>query len=86
MGEREREVEEVLERIRPALKHHQGDLKLVKVEGDLVFLRFEGGCSDCPVVDTSLKEVVGIALKGNLPWVKDVKIVSYAPGFGESSL
>ncbi|HIC97666.1 MAG TPA: NifU family protein [Aquificaceae bacterium] len=69
------EVEKVLERIRPALKDHQGSLKVVKIEEGTVYLQFVGGCSDCPVVDVSLKSVVDIALKGNLGWVKRVEIV-----------
>ncbi len=69
------EVEKVLERIRPALKDHQGTLKIVKIEDGVVYLRFEGGCSDCPVVDVSLKKVVDITLKGNLNWVKKVEIL-----------
>lgn len=69
------EVEKVLEKIRPALKDHQGSLKVVKIEDGTVYLQFVGGCSDCPVVDVSLKNVVDIALKGNLGWVKKVEIV-----------
>jgi len=41
----------------------------------VVYLLFVGGCSDCPVVDVSLKNVVDIALKGNLSWVKKVEIL-----------
>ncbi len=69
------EVEKVLERIRPALKDHQGSLKIVNIEDGVVYLQFVGGCSDCPVVDVSLKNVVDIALKGNLNWVKKVEIL-----------
>ncbi len=69
------EVERVLEKIRPALKDHQGSLKIVNIEDGVVYLQFVGGCSDCPVVDVSLKSVVDIALKGNLRWVKKVEIL-----------
>ncbi len=69
------EVEKVLEKIRPALKDHQGSLKIVNIEDGVVYLQFVGGCSDCPVVDVSLKNVVDIALKGNLNWVKRVEIL-----------
>lgn len=69
------EVEKVLERIRPALKDHQGSLKIVNIKDGIVYLQFVGGCSDCPVVDVSLKNVVDIALKGNLNWVKKVEIL-----------
>ncbi len=69
------EVEKVLEKIRPALKDHQGSLKIVNIEDGVVYLQFVGGCSDCPVVDVSLKNVVDIALKGNLKWVKKVEVL-----------
>ncbi|NPB07752.1 MAG: NifU family protein, partial [Aquificae bacterium] len=52
------EVEKVLEKIRPALREHKGELKLIDVKDDVVYLSFEGGCSNCPVVDISLKNLV----------------------------
>ena len=72
--EKLKEVELVLEKIRPALKEHQGNLKVVDIKEGEVYLQFEGGCTDCPIVDVSVKEVVDIALKGNLDWVKKVEI------------
>ncbi|NPA32728.1 MAG: NifU family protein [Aquificae bacterium] len=68
------EVERVLEKIRPALKGHQGELKLVDIKDDVVYLSFEGGCSSCPVVDISLKDLVNTVIKGNIKWVKKVEI------------
>lgn len=68
------EVEKVLEKIRPALKEHQGELKLVDIKDDIVYLSFEGGCSSCPVVDISLKNLVDTVIKGNIKWVKKVEI------------
>jgi Fe-S cluster biogenesis protein NfuA len=73
-GEKLKEVELVLDKIRPALKEHHGNLKVVDIKEDEVYLQFEGGCTDCPIVDVSVKEVVDLALKGNLDWVKKVEI------------
>ncbi|QWK20631.1 MAG: NifU family protein [Hydrogenobacter thermophilus] len=70
-----REVEDILKKIRPALKDHHGDLKLVDIKEGKVYLQFEGGCKECPIVDASLKEVVDIAIRGNLSWVKKVEIL-----------
>jgi Fe-S cluster biogenesis protein NfuA len=72
--EKLKEVELVLDKIRPALKEHHGNLKVVDIKGGEVYLQFEGGCTDCPIVDVSVKEVVDLALKGNLDWVKKVEI------------
>lgn len=76
MEEREfKEVEKILEKIRPALKEHHGDLKVVDVREGEVYLQFEGGCTDCPIADASVKNVVDMAIKGNLSWVKKVEIL-----------
>ncbi|WP_029551620.1 NifU family protein [Thermocrinis jamiesonii] len=72
--ERLKEVENVLDKIRPALKEHHGNLRVVDIKDDAVYLQFEGGCTECPIVDATLKDVVDIALKGNLNWVKKVEI------------
>ncbi len=70
-----KEVEEVLERIRPALKEHHGNLKVVDIREGEVYLQFEGGCTDCIIADVSVKNVVDMAIKGNLSWVKKVEIL-----------
>lgn len=76
MEERElKALEEVLERIRPALERHHGNLKVMDVKEGNVYLQFEGACTDCPIMDASVKDVVVMALKGNLPWVKEVHIL-----------
>ncbi|RMH80454.1 MAG: NifU family protein [Acidobacteria bacterium] len=76
MDERElKEVEKVLEKIRPALKEHHGDLKVIDIKEGEVYLQFEGGCTDCPIADMSVKNVVEMAIKGNLDWVKRVEIL-----------
>ncbi len=69
------EIERVLDKIRYALKDHHGDLKVVNINDGVVYLKFEGECSDCPVVDMSIKKVVDIAIKGNIDWVKRVEIL-----------
>jgi Fe-S cluster biogenesis protein NfuA len=70
-----REVEDILKKMRPALKDHHGDLKVVEIKEGNVYLQFEGGCTECPIVDASLKEVVDMAIRGNLSWVKKVEIL-----------
>lgn len=76
MEEKElREVEAVLEKIRPALKEHHGNLRVVDIREGEVYLEFEGGCTQCPIVDVSVKSVVDMAIRGNLPWVKRVEIL-----------
>lgn len=72
--DREQEVKEILEKIRPALLEDAGNIDLVKVEGDEVFLKLYGTCQTCPVADMTMKNLVIYTIKESLPWVKAVNI------------
>ncbi|RUM59949.1 MAG: NifU family protein [Persephonella sp.] len=71
---RENEVEAVLEKIRPALALDQGNIKLIKVDGNIVYLELLGSCSTCPVPEITMNDVIIATLKHLLPWVKTVYI------------
>lgn len=43
-----RRVSDALERVRPYLGSHGGDIELVDVTDDVVRLRFAGNCTSCP--------------------------------------
>jgi NifU-like protein len=52
-------IEEALEReIRPALRKDGGDIELIDVDGDTVFVSLRGSCASCMKSQTTLKEYV----------------------------
>jgi NifU-like protein len=52
-------IEETMDReIRPSLKQDGGDIDLVDVEGDKVYVGFRGTCSSCPSSEFTLKGYV----------------------------
>lgn len=60
-------IEDVIDReVRPALRQDGGDLELIDVDGDTVFVRFRGACSGCVVSQVTLKDVVEARLKENV--------------------
>ncbi len=71
---REKEVEEILNKIRPALTADEGDIELVKVEGNEVYLKLLGTCVYCPVSDMTMKDLIIYTIQHSLPWVKTVNI------------
>ncbi|GAB6072595.1 hypothetical protein JCM14244_09720 [Venenivibrio stagnispumantis] len=71
---KELEVEEVLEKIRPALAQDAGNIGLVKIEDSDVYLKLFGTCSSCPVADITMKDMIVYTIKESLPWVKSVII------------
>ncbi|MEJ5172499.1 MAG: NifU family protein [Hydrogenothermaceae bacterium] len=71
---KEQEIEEILEKIRPALVKDAGNIELVKVEDGEVYLKLHGTCQQCPVADITMKELVIYTIQESLPWVKAVYI------------
>ncbi|NQU77762.1 NifU family protein [Candidatus Falkowbacteria bacterium] len=67
-------VEKVLNDIRPHLQADGGDIELVEVdEGKgVVKVRLKGACASCPMSQVTLGEGVARALKDKVKGVKDV--------------
>lgn len=65
-------VEEVINRIRPALQRDGGDIELIGVEGATVKVRLVGACSTCPSSLFTLKMGVERHLKAMIPEIEEV--------------
>ena len=51
-------IEKVLdEKVRPALKNHDGDIKVVRVEDGVLYFRMLGQCSNCPSAVVTAEEL-----------------------------
>ena len=70
-----KKVEEVLEKIRPALKADGGDVELMGVDDGVVSVRLAGACGSCPMSTMTLKFGVESIIKKELPDVKEVVAV-----------
>jgi Fe-S cluster biogenesis protein NfuA len=73
--EKER-VQEVLDRIRPALQADGGDVELVDVEGGVVKVKLVGACAGCPMSQLTLANGVERVLKEEIPEVERVEPVA----------
>ncbi|OQX72065.1 MAG: hypothetical protein B6D62_00160 [Candidatus Cloacimonas sp. 4484_275] len=72
MLSRER-VQEVLDKVRPALQADGGDCELVNVREDgVVEVRLVGACGGCPMSTLTLKAGIERVLKDEVPEVKEV--------------
>jgi Fe-S cluster biogenesis protein NfuA len=63
-----------IEKVRPYLKSHGGDVELAAVRDGIVHLRLHGTCGSCPSSSVTLKNAVEDALFGVAPDI--VEIVS----------
>jgi Fe-S cluster biogenesis protein NfuA len=66
------QVEQVLEKIRPMLMMDGGNIELVDVKDDEVFVHLVGACGMCPSSTMTLKMGVERALKEAIPSIKQV--------------
>ncbi len=68
------QIEEVLVRIRPALRLDGGGIELVAYHADtgIVEVKMQGACVGCPLSQVTLKMGVECALKDAIPSIKEV--------------
>ncbi|ADG07179.1 NifU family protein [Kyrpidia tusciae] len=67
-------VAAVLEEVRPYMRSHGGDVELVKVEADVVYVRLHGACSGCSLSALTLRDGVEEAVKARVPEVRRVEV------------
>ena len=68
-------VEEILEKIRPALVRDGGNVELVGVDNGTVKVKLVGACAGCPMSTMTLKNGIERILKQEVPEVKEVVAV-----------
>jgi Fe-S cluster biogenesis protein NfuA len=66
------QVEAVLERLRPMLMADGGNIELVDVKDDEVFVHLVGACGMCPSSTMTLKMGVERAVREAIPSIKRV--------------
>jgi Fe-S cluster biogenesis protein NfuA/nitrite reductase/ring-hydroxylating ferredoxin subunit len=70
-----RRVSDALDRVRPYLGSHGGDVHLVDIDGDTVRLQFAGSCKSCPSSAVTLELAVEDAIRAAAPEVSSIKLV-----------
>ena len=68
-------VEEVLGKIRTGLKSEGGDIELIEVKADIVYVKLKGACGTCPMSSLTLKNWVEATMRSEIPEVKAVQAI-----------
>ena len=68
-------VEEVLAIIRVGLQRDGGDIELVDVKDNVVYVKLKGACGTCPMSTLTLKNWVEANLKREIPEISAVQAV-----------
>jgi Fe-S cluster biogenesis protein NfuA/nitrite reductase/ring-hydroxylating ferredoxin subunit len=74
-----RRVSDALDRVRPYLGSHGGDVDLLDVVGDTVRLAFTGSCKSCPSSAVTLELAVEDAVRAAAPEISSIEVVAAEP-------
>ena len=73
--ERLKLIQKTIDKIRPYIQNDGGDVQLVKVEDDIVYVSVHGACVGCMALDYTLKEGVEALLLDEVEGIKEVRLV-----------
>jgi Fe-S cluster biogenesis protein NfuA len=68
-------VDESLVKIRQGLQNDGGDIELVEIKDDIVYVKLKGACGCCPMATVTLKNFVEATLKKDIPEIKAVEAI-----------
>ena len=63
---------DIIDKLRPFLINDGGNIEFIKYEDDIVYIRMSGACSNCSMLDFTLKEGIEAAIKEEVPSVIEV--------------
>lgn len=69
-------VTRVLDAARPYIRSHGGDVELVEVRDNVVYVRLHGSCNGCSLSAVTLRNEIEAALRANVPEITGVQVVA----------
>lgn len=73
------EAKRVLDGVRPSLRSHGGDVKLVLVDDGVAYVRLLGACEGCSNAAATMRKSVEEALISKVPAITSVEVVPREP-------
>ena len=68
-----RQIEELFDdQIRPALAAHGGNVEVVDIDNNKLFVKLQGGCQGCSSSSATLKDGIQTLVKQNFPEIEEV--------------
>lgn len=72
MNETEQKIITILEKVRPYIQTHGGDVRLTKVEGAVATLTIDGACTHCPLAELTYNKVIRTLILEDVPEITTV--------------
>jgi len=68
----EKKIKAVLQKVRPYIRMHGGDVLLLEAKNGIVKLKIYGACVGCPLASLTYDKMLGGLLKEEIPEIKKV--------------
>lgn len=68
----ENKIKELIDEIRPFLMADGGDIEFVKYEDNIVYVKMNGACANCHMLDLTLKDGIESMLMDEIPEIQAV--------------
>ena len=77
-----RKIEKILdEQVRPALKSHGGNVEVIDVDNNQLFIKMTGGCHGCSASTETVKQGIETLIQKNFPDITEVvDVTDHATG------
>jgi Fe-S cluster biogenesis protein NfuA len=69
----EKQVKEILHKVRPYLQRDGGDVKYISYEDGIVYVEMMGACVGCSALDSTLKDGIEAILLEEVPGIIGVE-------------
>lgn len=69
----EKQVKEILHKVRPYLQRDGGDIKYIRYEDGIVYVEMLGACVGCSALDSTLKDGIEAILLEEVPGIIGVE-------------
>jgi len=68
----EKKIKFILNKIRPYVQMHGGDVELSYFDSGTVCLNISGACIECNLADLTYKKIIGQVLKSEIPEIVNI--------------
>ncbi|MEY3431681.1 MAG: hypothetical protein RIS53_579 [Bacillota bacterium] len=75
----EQQIEEALDKVRPFIIRDGGNVEFDSFIDGIVYLKMEGACSSCGLIDSTLSGGLEVILMEEVPGILAVKLASEKP-------
>lgn len=65
-------VQKIIDKVRPYVNMHGGDVYLVGIKDEVVTLKITGTCQNCSLANLTYDKMLGGIIREEIPEIKDI--------------